>query len=148
MSFVCFVEMKDSFHKERKKWLLLKVELNNPTWMIMSVLKLPFAFLQRNTKNYSCTHCHSLFYREIRNFSCTQTAIRSFFTAKDKIWNCTKRPFRFFTTKHKILKTAPKRLIVFYTEIQNFESCTQMAIRIPHKEMRNLTIYHQFSFVS
>ena len=50
-----------------------------------------------------------------------------------------------------------------YNETQNFEICTQKAnffqneienfepkwpIRISHKEIRNVTIYNQFSFVS
>ena len=117
----------------------------------MCVPKWPFVFLQRNAKFYSCTQTaicyftakyeilqlysngHSLFYSEMQNFE-----------------TLPKQPFRFFTTKHKILKTAPKRPFVFYNEIQHFESCTQKVIRISHKEIRNLTIYHQFfsSFVS
>ena len=100
----------------------------------MHVPKWPFAFLQRNAKFYSCTH----------------TAIR-YFTVKCKILKLFPNSHSvFFTTKDKILKTAPKRPFVFYNEIQNFESCTQTAIRISHKEIQNLTIYHQFfsSFVS
>ena len=110
-----------------------------------------FFFLQRNADFYSCTQTairyftvkykilqlcsngHSVFYSEMQNFE-----------------TLPKQPFCFFTTKHKILKTARKRPFVFYNKIQNFESCTQTAIRISHKEIQNLTIYHQFfsSFIS
>ena len=66
---------------------------------------------------------HLFFYGEIRNFTVVP-----------------KQPFVLFTTKYKILKTAPKRTFVFFcNEIENFESCTQTAIRISHKEIRNLT---------
>ena len=79
----------------------------------------------------------------------------------------TKRPFIFYK-KIQIFAALPKQLIVFfdsemqnfenctqtvicfifYNEIQNFETCTQTAIRISHKEIRNLNIYGRFSFVS
>ena len=61
---------------------------------------------------------------------------------------CTQTVIRFFTAKYKILQLHSKDHSFFYNEIQNFESSTQTAIRITHKEIRNLTIYHQFSFVS
>ena len=54
----------------------------------------------------------------------------------------------FFTSKHKILKTVPMQSFVFYNDIQNSGSCTQMAIIISLKEMRNLTIYHQCMYPS
>ena len=76
-----------------------------------------------------------------------------------------KWPFLFFTGKYKILKlypnghsffysemqnfeNYPNGYSFFYNEIQNFENFTQMVICISYKEIRNLTICHQFSFVS
>ena len=73
------------------------------------VAKRPFLTLHWNTKFHSCT----------------QTAIR-FFAAKWKILKLRRRPFRFFLRNTKIVKTAPKRLFVFfYNETENIESCTQ-----------------------
>ena len=72
----------------------------------MCVPKQPFVFLWRNTKFYSCS----------------QTAICSFYNEIQNFENCTQTNICFFCN-----------------EIENFESCTQTAIRISHKEIRNLT---------
>ena len=70
----------------------------------------------------------------------------------------TKRPFIFykkilfvfFDSEMQNFENCTQTVIcfIFYNEIQNFETCTQTAIRISHKEIRNLTIYGRFSFVS
>ena len=68
--------------------------------------------------------------RNTKFYSCTQTAIR-FLQRNTKSRIAPKWPFFFFYNETQNLKFVPKRLI-----------------RISPKEIRNLTIYHQFSFVS
>ena len=114
------------------------------------VSKRPFVFF---TATYNILQLHPndhlFFYNKTQHFgNCTQTAIRFFYSETQHFTVVPKRPFVFFTTKHNILKNAPKSPFVFYFEIQNFESCTQTAICTSHKEMQNLTIYHQFIFAS
>ena len=58
-----------------------------------------------------------------------------------------KRPL-FFLQEITKFTDVPKQPFVFYSKMQNFENCTQTVICIFHKEIRNLTTYHQFSFVS
>ena len=96
----------------------------------MRVPKRPFVFfLQRNTKFQSWT----------------QTAIR-FFSGKYKLFKTVpKQPFIFFQRNKKNFENYTQTAIRF---LQNFESFTQTSIRIFLKEIRNLTIYRQFSFVS
>ena len=72
-----------------------------------------------------------------------------FFTAKCKILKTVpKRPFLFLQRNTKFWKLRPNGHLCFCMEVYNFENCTQAAICIFHKELRNLAIYHQFSFVS
>ena len=74
-------------------------------------------------------------------------AIR-FFTAKYEILQVFPNGHSFFTAKCKILKTVPKRPAMFLQRNIEFWKLYQTVICIFHKEIRNLTIYHQFSFVS
>ena len=74
---------------------------------------------------------HLLFFGEIGNFSVG-----------------IKRPFVFFYIEMQNSELYSNVHLFFYNEIQNFESCTQTAIRISYKKIRNLTIFHQISFVS
>ena len=97
----------------------------------MRVPKRPFVSSQRSTKFYSSAQTAIRFLqRNTKFYSCTQTAI-GFLQRNTKSRIAPKWPFLFFIMKHKILKFVPKR-----------------PIRISPKEIRNLTIYHQFSFVS
>ena len=117
----------------------------------MRAPKWPFVFLQRNAKIYSCTQTAICYFTAKYEISQLYSNGHSFFYSELKNFETLpKQPFCFFTTKHNNLKTAPKRPFVFYNEIQNLESCSQTAIRISQKEIRNLNIYHQFflSFVS
>ena len=81
---------------------------------------------------------------------------------------CTQMALRYFTAKLKFLKLHPNSYFeFFYNEIQYFVKCTLTAIPflflskmqnfktstltalwISRKEIQNLTIYDQFSFVS
>ena len=87
------------------------------------------------------------FAKNCRN-ACTQTAIR-FFTVKYKISKVdTNGHPCIFQGNTNFWKLYPNDHSFFYNEIQNFESCTETAISVSIKEILNLTIYHQFSFVS
>ena len=98
----------------------------------MRAPKRPSVFLQRNTKFQNCT----------------QTVLR-FSSGKCKILKTVpKRPSVFSQQNTKFWKLHPNSHSFFYNEMQNSESCTQTAIHDSLKEIRNVTIYHQFSFVS
>ena len=98
----------------------------------MRAPKRPSVFLQRNTKFQNCT----------------QTVLR-FSSGKCNILKTVpKRPSVFSQQNTKFWKLHPNSHSFFYNEMQNSESCTQTAIHDSLKEIRNVTIYHQFSFVS
>ena len=109
---------------------------------IFGVFKAKYKILQLYPNGYS------FFYGKIQSFANVPKRPFVFSQQNTKFRASPERPFVFFTTKHNILKTAHKQPFVFYNKIENFESCTQTAIRISHKEIRNLTTYRQFSFVS
>ena len=89
-------------------------------------------FLQRKTQFYSCINQTAIyFYREIQHITVVP-----------------KRPFVFLQQNAKLWTLYPSGHSLFYNEIDNFESCTQTSIRISHKEIRNLAIYHQSNLYS
>ena len=90
-----------------------------------------FVFLQQNTQFYSCT----------------QTTI-CFLQQNVKFRIVPERPFVFFPTKHNILKTAPKQPFIISQRNWEFWKLYPKGYCIFHKQIRDLTIYHQFSFVS
>ena len=53
---------------------------------------------------------------------------------------CTQMDIRFFTWKYKFSEMYPSGPSIFHNEIQNIDSCTQTAVCISQKEIRNLTI--------
>ena len=53
---------------------------------------------------------------------------------------CTQMAIRFFTGKYKFSELYRSGPSFFHNEIQNFDSCTQTAVCISQKEIRNLTI--------
>ena len=86
---------------------------NKISTIIIRVPKRAFVFLQRNTEFHSCTQ----------------------------------RAIRFFYSEMQNFTVVPKRPFVFHNKIENFESYTQTAICISHKKSTK-PIYHQLSFVS
>ena len=53
----------------------------------------------------------------------------------------------FFYSEIETFKTVPKGHLFFDNEIQNFQNCTEMAILFSKKQIQNLIIYYQFSYV-
>ena len=86
---------------------------------------------------------------EIINNACTQTAIR-LLQGNTKFYSCIYTAILFFTGKYKILQLCSNGHSFFFTvKCKNFVNCTpQTVICISHMDIRNLTIYHQFSLVS
>ena len=89
------------------------------------------------------------FYREKHNFTVVSTKRPFIFTGKYNILQLyLRRPFVFLQQNAKLWTLYPSGHSLFYNEIDNFESCTQTSIRISHKEIRNLAIYHQSNLYS
>ena len=87
------------------------------------------------------------FYKEIQNFKVVPKLSSVFYIKIQNLKVAPKRPSVIFQRNTNFWNCAKGRSF-FYNEIQNFESFTQTVILISLKEIRNLTIYHQFSVVS
>ena len=88
--------------------------------------KRPFVFELRNTKFCSCSQTAIPYFTLKYEISQLHSNGHSFFCSKMENFETTQTAISFFLRNTKIVKTAPKRLFVFfYNETENIESCTQ-----------------------
>ena len=78
----------------------------------MRVPKQPFVFYSKLRSFTVLPERSFVFYSEVRNFAVSP-----------------KRTFVFLTAKYKILQFYQNDHLIFYSEIQNLENCTRLAIR-------------------